>query len=166
MELAGDYAYDLEHNTITKNPTDGILAHEYPNPYPPTEKTIYFEDAGNRFADNTFSENGYAGGAFAGDLFLEGGIFGQGASQSTMDCAEGNSFADAYYPAALETTWSCKNATTPNPNLGIEGLEWVVGLSEEGAGLRKPVGQPAPGPQETMPEPCESIPANPLCPKG
>ncbi len=166
MELAGDYAYNVENNTFENNPTDGILAHEYPNPYPPTEQTIYFQNAGNRFAENTFVNNGAAGGAYAGDFFLEGGIFGMGKSQSTMDCVENNHFADASFPAEpeLQETWGCQNATTPNPNLGIGGLEWVVFLSEEGAAIREPKGQPAPAPQATMPQPCEGVPSNPLCP--
>ena len=104
--------------------------------------------------------------AYAGDFFLEGGIFGRRKSQSTMDCVEGNHFADAVFPAEpeLQETWGCQNATTPNPNLGQGGLEWVVYLSEEGAAIREPKGQPAPGPQETMPDPCEGVPSDPRCP--
>ena len=48
IELPGDYAELIEHNEITRNPTDGILAFEYPNPFPPTEKTIYFELRGQQ----------------------------------------------------------------------------------------------------------------------
>jgi len=170
IELPGTYAMDVEENTITKNPTDGILAFEYPNPYPPTEKTIYFELAGNRFAKNTFAENGGAGGTYAGDIFMQGGVFAKGKSQSTMNCvgtgADANTFADATFPAqaSLESTWGCQNATTPNPNLGISGIEWLLYLQGVSEAERKPTAQPAPAAQETMPHPCSGVPANPVCP--
>ena len=170
IELPGDYAELIEHNTITKNPTDGILAFEYPNPYPPTEKTIYFELAGNKIANNTFKENGGDGGPYAGDLFMQGGIFAKGKSQSTMNCigtgAEANSFEDATYPSQseLETTWGCQNETTPNPNLGFEGISWLIYLQEVSEKTRVPTPQPAPPAQETMPKPCTNVPVNPLCP--
>ncbi len=54
-----------EHNEITNNPSDGVLAFEYPNPYPPKSETIYFQNAGNKIANNTFSGNGYRGGSYA-----------------------------------------------------------------------------------------------------
>jgi len=170
IELPGDYAELIEHNTITKNPTDGILAFEYPNPYPPTEKTIYFELAGNKIANNTFNENGGDGGPYAGDLFMEGGIFAKGKSQSTMNCIgtgpEANSFVDATYPSQgeLETTWGCQNETTPNPNLGINGIGWLIYLQEVSEKTRVPTPQAAPPAQETMPKPCTNVPVNPLCP--
>ena len=36
VELPGDYADAIEENEITNNASDGILAFEYPNPYPPS----------------------------------------------------------------------------------------------------------------------------------
>ncbi len=44
VELPGVYADDVEGNTITDNPSDGVLAFEYPNPFPPVEDTIYFQN--------------------------------------------------------------------------------------------------------------------------
>ena len=38
IELPGDYADLVEDNTIKNNPTNGVLAFEYPNPFPPTEE--------------------------------------------------------------------------------------------------------------------------------
>ena len=67
-----------------------MLAFEYPNPFPPQEGTIFFQNAGNRISENTFSGNGTAGGYFTGDVALEGGLFGQ--QMSTNDCVSGNSF--------------------------------------------------------------------------
>jgi len=166
VQLPGDYADLIEDNTITKNPSNGIMAFEYPNPYPPTANTIYFELAGNKIADNTFSENGYAGGSFSGDVFLQGGLFANGQSQSTMNCSEGNSFADAVYPADLETTFSCKNATTPNPQQGIEAIDYILENQAVSETSRELKDQPAPPAQPTMPDPCEGVPANPICTAG
>ena len=76
-EFPGDYGDLVENNIIRDNPTNGVLAFEYPNPFPPQEDTIYFQLAGNKISDNTFSGNGYAGGAYAGDVMMEGGLFGK-----------------------------------------------------------------------------------------
>jgi hypothetical protein len=170
IQLPGVYAEEITENTITKNPSDGIMAFEYPNPYPPTESTIYFELAGNKIAKNTFSENGSAGGYGAGDIFMQGGLFAQGKSQSTMNCigtgAEANTFGDKSVPsqAALETTWGCQNATTPNPDEGIVALEYILENQYVSEHYRTPEDQPAPPAQETMPHPCAGVPADPICP--
>jgi hypothetical protein len=163
IELPGVYGDLVEKNTITNNPHNGVLAFEYPNPYPPQENTIYFQVAGNRISDNTFSGNGYLGGSYAGDVVLAGGLFGSGKSQSTMNCLSGNSFADAVYPAKIEETWGCQNVTTPNPNLGFGAVEYLLELQAESE-ARTPEAQPAPAAQETMPNACEDVPKNPLCP--
>ena len=100
---------------------------------------------------------------------MEGGIFGT--RTSTNNCLTGNRFADATYPADIEGTWGCQNATTPNPNTGYEhplttllyllGLQYVSEHREEIAQVK---GQPVPPPQETMPDACLGVPHNPLCP--
>jgi len=163
VELGGVYGDLVEHNTITGNNSDGVLGFEYPNPYPPTEQTIYFALAGNKISDNVFSGNGIGGGAggtFAGDIMLFGGLF---RPHSTMNCVSGNTFTAATWPAEIEGEWGCQNKTTPNPALGIPGVEYIVGLQTE-AIERTPVAQPDPPAQETMPNPCEGVPADPLCP--
>jgi hypothetical protein len=162
VELPGDYGDMVEHNIITDNPTDGVLAFEYPNPYPPVAETVYFQNAGNKIADNTFSGNGYLGGAFAGDVAFEGGIFGS--YTSTNNCLTGNSFADATYPADIEGEWGCQNKTTPNPGGGFPFLEYLLTLQAESENRPEvsPVGPPPA--QPTMPNPCENVPTNPLCP--
>ena len=159
--MPGDYGDLVEHNEITNNPSDGVLAFEYPNPYPPEADTIYFQNAGNEIKDNTFSGNGYLGGSFSGDVAFEGGIFG---SQSTNNCLTGNSFADATYPENIEGTWGCQNTTTPNAGGGLPFLEYLLALQAESEGRPaiEPVG--APPAQPTMPDPCEDVPTNPLCP--
>jgi hypothetical protein len=161
IELPGDYADLIEHNTIKNNPTDGVMGFEYPNPFPPTEQTIDFQLAGNKIANNTFEGNGYLGGKYAGDVMLNGGLFGK---ENTQNCLSGNSFTAATYPSKIEETWGCQNATTPNPENGFAAVEYLLELqyvSEH----REPVGQPAPPPQETMPNPCEGVPVrNALCP--
>jgi Protein of unknown function (DUF1565) len=161
--LPGDYADLVEGNTITDNPTNGILAFEFPNPFPPEESTIFFQLAGDKIANNTFSGNGYEGGAFSGDLTMQGGIFGNGRSQSTMDCASGNTFADAVYPANIEDTWGCQNATTPPPNNGFAAIEYILELQAISENVRHPEPQPPAPAQPTMPNPCQGVPVNPLC---
>ncbi len=181
IELPGDAAELVENNTITKNVKDGVLGFEYPNPYPPRKcdkkekeeaaakgetctKTIYFQLTGNKIANNKFEENGTPGEEFTCDIMLQGGIFPYKGHESTMNCVSGNSLTGATWPASIEGTWGCSNTTTPPPNNGAAGLIYVEKLSEESVVDRKAVAQPAPGPQETMPEPCESVPSNPLCP--
>jgi hypothetical protein len=170
VELPGVYGDAVEHNVITDNPSDGVLAFEYPNPYPPaTEQeekehgwgTIYFQNAGNKISDNTFSGNGYLGGDFAGDVAMEGGIFGS--EESTNNCLSGNLFADATYPADIEGTWGCQNKTTPNPGGGGRFLGYLLALEAESEHrpIIEAVGPPPP--QETMPNPCKGVPNNPLC---
>jgi hypothetical protein len=161
VELPGDYGDLIEHNEITDNPSDGVLAFEYPNPYPPTAQTIFFMNGGNKVADNTFSGNGSLGGAFAGDVAFEGGAFG---AASTNNCLSGNSFADATYPADIEGTWGCQNKTTPAAGGGEPFIEYLLTL--QGESENRPTIEPvsAPPPQPTMPDPCENVPVNPLCP--
>jgi len=161
IELPGTYGDQVEGNLIKNNPTDGVLAFEYPNPYPPTEQTIYFQLAGNKINNNTFVGNGYAGGAYAGDIMMTGGIFGT--RTSTNNCVSGNTFSAATYPAKIEETWGCQNKTTPNPNLGFGALEYLVELQAISE-ARTPTPQPAPPAQPTMPNPCQGVPVNPLCP--
>ncbi len=164
VELPGDMGDLVENNTITKNVNNGVLGFEYPNPFPPTPETIYFQFTGNKVANNTFAENGTSGLEFASDITFQGGIYPHGKYTSANDCVTGNKTTGAVYPLALDTTWNCSNATTPPPNNGLAGIGYVVILSEQAGALRTPEVQPAPGPQPTMPEPCEGVPANPLCP--
>jgi Protein of unknown function (DUF1565) len=163
IELPGDYADLVEKNTIKNNVNNGVLGFEYPNPFPPTIDTIYFQLAGNRISDNTFEGNGTSGLELAGDVTLQGGIFSSGKSQSTMNCVSGNSFTAATHPAEIEGTWGCQNNTTPPPNNGFGSIEYLLALQTESQ-ERIAVSQEAPGPQETMPDPCEGVPTNPLCP--
>jgi hypothetical protein len=169
IELPGDYADLIENNQIDGNPTNGVLAFEYPNPFPPEADTIYFQLAGNKIANNVFAGNGYAAGKFAGDAMLTGGLFGS--KESTNNCLSGNTFADAVYPAKIEETWGCQNKTTPNPDIAYanpeEAIEYLLELqyvSEHREEFAEVKGQPAPPAQETMPNPCEGAPKSPLCP--
>jgi len=159
IEFPGVYADAAEDNTVRGNVNDGFLGFEYPNPFPPEEDTIYFALSGVRVANNTFEENGSSGGPYARDIMFQGGLF----TESPNDCAIGNSTPDGTQPENLEGAWSCANSTTPNPNGGPEAIEWVEYLSETSEAFP---GEPqeAPGPQEPMPDPCENVPANPLCP--
>jgi hypothetical protein len=160
--LPGDYGDLIEHNEITNNPTDGVLAFEYPNPYPPTSETIYFQNAGNKVANNTFSGNGYRGGGYTGDVAFQGGDFGS--MKSTNNCLSGNSFADATYPAEIEGTWGCQNKTTPNAISAYSFLEYLIELSAESENRPTTEAVGPPPAQPTMPNPCENVPTNPLCP--
>ena len=168
IELPGDYADLVEGNMIRRNPSDGVMGFEYPNPFPPGPTTIYFQLAGNKIANNVFEENGYGpvnpAHDFEGDVMLQGGIFGE--QRSTNNCLSGNTFHDAVFPAGIEGTWGCQNATTPNPNLGEAALEYIEEMAFISEFLRTPAPQPTAEAksQETMPEPCKGVPSNPLCP--
>jgi hypothetical protein len=96
-------------------------------------------------------------------------LFGGPPSQSTNNCASGNLFSDLTFPASIEGTWGCQNKTTPNPGGGELAATYLLLLKAEAEFIREispPVAQPAPPPQPTMPDPCEGVPKNPLCPKG
>jgi hypothetical protein len=187
VELAGDYADLVENNWISGNPNDGVLGFEYPNPTdgealirgedPFFPFTVYFQLAGNRVSNNRFGQNGSMGGPFRGDIALMGGfseielfqLFGYPESHSVNNCALHNFAPDGTFPAEIEKTWGCQNYTTPSPGGGLPAVEYLVGLQLEADAIREavpPVGQPAPPPQPTMPNPCEGVPANPLCPKN
>jgi hypothetical protein len=164
VELPGDYGDLIEHNEITDNPSDGVLAFEYPNPFEPPnfEHTIFFQNSGNKIAENTFSGNGYLDKAYTADVAMEGGLFGT--ATSTNNCLAGNSFADTTYPADIEGTWGCQNKTTPNPGGGFPFVEYLQELQAESE--HRPAVEPVgpPPAQPTMPDPCENVPTNPLCP--
>jgi hypothetical protein len=171
VELPGDYGDAVEHNVITDNPSDGVLAFEYPNPFEPPafKETIYFQNAGNKVADNEFSGNGYIegpdvgnGAPYAGDVAFEGGVFGT--MTSTDNCLSGNTMPDGSYPANIEGEWGCQNATTPNAGGGFPFVYYLLALQEESENrpMIEPVGPPPE--QPTMPNPCENVPTNPLCP--
>jgi hypothetical protein len=178
IELPGDYAVLTEGNRISNNPNDGILGFEYPNPFPPGPETIFFQLAANRISDNAFTHNGYnpspalSGSPFTGDLALLSNyaeLLGGPPSESTNNCASGNAFADATFPTDVEGSWGCQNKTTPTPGGGEAAAAYILTLNAEAAFIRAlvpPVAQPEPPPQPTMPNPCQGVPKNPLCPKG
>jgi hypothetical protein len=175
--LPGDYADLIEQNIIAGNATNGVIGLEYPNPFPPEADTIFFSVAGNRVSDNIFVHNGYdptyRGNQFAGDLTFTGGygeLLGGPEPHSVNNCASANLFTDATFPTRIEGTWGCQNKTTPEPGFGgigpgglPEAVEYLLQVKGESE-TRSPVGQPAPPPQPTMPDPCEGVPKNPLCP--
>jgi hypothetical protein len=174
IELPGDYGVLVENNTIKNNPNDGVLGFEYPNPFTPPayEKTLFFQFAGNRIVGNTFEHNGYnlPSSLFAGDLaMLSGyaGLFGTAPeSESENDCVSGNAFADTVWPLNVEGTWGCANKHTPNPNGGSFAAEYLLERQGEIKAIKESdtVAQPAPPEQPTMPNPCQGVPVNPLCP--
>lgn len=178
IEMPGVYGYLVEGNTIVGNPSNGVLGFEYPNPFPITEETIFFQFAGNAFKNNAFHYNGYMGtpgnaygftpeSNFTGDMTWAGGLFGQ--QLSTQNCASGNTFGGEFghttFPTNLEGTWGCQNKTTPNPNLGYPGIFYIEELSGYMKAARTPTPQPVPPAQTTMPNPCVNVPvSNQLCP--
>jgi hypothetical protein len=175
VELPGDYADLVENNLISKNPSNGVLGFEYPNPFTPEngfEGTIFFQLAGNRVSNNTFLQNGRKTAPFTGDITLLGGfselfeMLGYPESHSVNNCVSSNLLTDATFPAKIQGTWGCQNKTTPSPGGGAAAVEYLVGLQREANAIREavpPVGQPAPPAQPTMPNPCIGVPKNPLC---
>jgi hypothetical protein len=165
VELPGDYADLVEKNVIANNANDGVLGFEYPNPFPLQGDTIFFQLAGNRISDNLFLHNGYRNsGVFTGDVSLMGGFFPF--SESTNNCVSANVLTSSTFPAKIQGAWGCQNSTTPNPGGGEEAIGYLISNPTEAAEVRAvtpPVGQPAPPPQPTMPNPCRGVPENPLC---
>ena len=155
IEMPGTYADLVENNTIRGNPNFGLLAFEFPDPFPPTSGSVYFQLSGNRISNNRFSGNGSrAGGA---DIGLGGGLFGS--KRSVNNCLSGNAFVSSL-PARIQGRWGCQHRTTPNPGPAI--LPELLKLMSE-SGSRRSLPQPPPPPQPTMPHPCAGVPRNPLC---
>jgi hypothetical protein len=184
VELPGVMATETTENTITNNINNGVLGFEYPNPYPPREcnakevkeaeekhegctKTIYFQLSGDKIANNTFENNGTHGtNKYNSQITLQGGFFPYRKFTSDNNCVSGNTFVGGAttYPENIEGTWGCQNNTTPPPLNGVAALAYVEQLSEESVIFRHAKPGVAPPPQETMPNPCENVPTNPLCP--
>jgi hypothetical protein len=168
--LPGDYADLIEGNLISRNANDGVFGIEFPNPFTPENGflgTIFFQLAGNQISKNEFQRNGYSKRSpFTGDVTLASGaneIFLGIESQSKNNCVSSNSFSDGTFPKSIQSKWNCTNSTTPNPGGGVAAYEYIQASAQEAAALRKPVGQPVPPAQPTMPNPCEGAPKNPLC---
>jgi hypothetical protein len=143
----------IANNVVSGNRNFGILAHEYPDPFPPTASTVYFQSAGNRISANIVRGSRY-------DIALEGGLFGT--KESVNNCVAGNQYRTSL-PSDLGP-WSCANATTPNVDgATANAVVQLVLRLQAGSLARHPVGQPAPPPQPTMPSPCVGIPASTLC---
>jgi len=171
VELPGDYGDLVLNNEIKGNPSDGVLAFEYPNPFEPNEEfkfppgTVIAQNSGNRVEGNVFEGNGTLANKpkqFLGDVAFQGGLFGT--RTSTNNCVTGNTMPDGTFPVNIESTLGCQHETTANPGGGFAALEYLLALQEESQD--RPAAEPVPAPpaQETMPNPCEGVPANPLCP--
>lgn len=156
--MIGTYADLVDGNTIRGNPNYGILGVENPDPFPPTDKTVFFQLSGNRFSGNTLENNGTSSTNPQGaDIGMAGGVFGT--KQSVNNCFSGNSLSKSV-PPNIEGTWGCQNATTPNP--GADLLGEIIAMQAESQ-ARKSKAQRAPPKQRTMPKPCKGVPRNPLC---
>jgi len=155
--LLGTYGDLVDGNTITGNPSAGVLALENPDPFPATPATVFFQLSANKISNNTFSANATNTDPSAADIVLAGGLFG--AHMSVNNCVSGNTLTKTT-PADLATTWDCSQSTTPNP--GGDALNYILGL-QAASQARTSVAQPAPPSQPTMPSPCGGVPKNPLC---
>jgi uncharacterized protein DUF1565 len=156
--LVGTYGDLIDSNTITGNPSSGLLGFENPDPFPATADTVFFQLSGNKISNNTFSGNATNSDPNAADIVLAGGLFGT--RQSVNNCLSGNTVGKTT-PSDLATTWDCSNAMTPNP--GGDALNYILAL-QAASQARTSVPQPAPPPQPAMADPCTGVPANPLCP--
>ncbi len=169
VELPGDYGDLVEKNTITRNPSNGVLAFEYPNPFYEGEKereehdTIYFQNAGNEIKDNKFEDNGTIGKypGYEGAVAFEGGAFGT--KTSTQNCLTENEFNGPTFPVEIEKEWGCDKETTPNPGGGLEFVGYLLELQAESENRSEIKAVGPPGEQESMENPCEHVPNDPLC---
>jgi hypothetical protein len=169
--LASTYGDLVEHNVISKNSNTGIFGVEQPvEGGPPPFGLFFFQLAGNKISKNQFAKNGHPkGGPFVGDVTLASGAieaitaeFTHEESQSKNNCLSSNSFSAGTFPKGIQGTWGCQNNTTPNPGGVLEGVyQYIEQAQKEAAELRKPVGQPVPPLQPTMPNPCAGVPQNP-----
>jgi hypothetical protein len=162
--LPGDYADLIEGNAISNNANTGVFGIEF-GLWEPSGS--FFQLAGNRISGNAFAHNGYNGGPFTGDVTLVSGaneLFLGVPSHSMNNCLSGNAFTGATTPANIQATWGCQHNTTPNPGGGLAAYEYVEHAAIEAAKKRVPTPQPAPPAQPTMPNPCQGVPKNPLCP--
>ena len=155
--LIGTYADLVDSNMIMGNPSAGVLGFENPYPFPVTSSTVYFQLAGNRISNNTFSGNATNTDPNAADIVLVGGLFGS--RMSTNNCVTGNTLTRTT-PSDLATVNDCSNATTPVP--GGDAFNYILTL-QAASQARTSMPQAAPPPQPTMPDPCVGVPANPLC---
>jgi hypothetical protein len=156
--LIGTYADLVKGNTISNNPSAGLLGLENPDPFPPTPSTVYFQLSGNRISGNQFQNNGTPPDPNSADITLLGGLFGT--QTSVNNCLSSNRLLTSS-PANIQDTWGCRHSTTPNP--GGAALAFVLTKQAESQN-RTSVPQPAPPPQPSMPKPCKGVPKNPLCP--
>ena len=159
--LIGTYADLVQNNVIRGNPHYGLLGFENPDPFPPTPNTVFFQLAGNKVANNRFSNNGsLKDGADIGIADLGNLGLPPGAPGSVNNCFSGNAFTTSA-PANIQGAWGCQNTTTPGPGPGLIGpILTAQGESQN----RHSVPQPAPGRQPTMPRPCAGAPrAGNLC---
>jgi hypothetical protein len=168
--LPSTYADLVEHNVISKNANTGLFGIEEPvEGGPPPTGLFFFQLAGNKISNNQFLRDGHHGSLFSGDVTLASGAIeaiteGLLESQSKNNCLSGNSFGDGTFPRGIQGTWGCQNETTPNPGGLLQGVyQYIENAQKEAAEKRKPVGQPVPPPQPTMPNPCAGVPTNPLC---
>ena len=155
--LVGTYGDLIDSNTITGNPSSGLLGFENPDPFPATADSVFFQLAGNKISNNMFSGNATNPDPNAADVILVGGLFGT--RTSTNNCLSGNTLTKTV-PPDLATSFDCSNSTTPNP--GGDALNSLLAL-QSASQARTSVPQPAPPDQPSLPDPCGGIPANPLC---
>jgi hypothetical protein len=143
--LLGTYGDWVLKNTVTRNRNFGIVGLENPVPFPPTDKTIYFQLSGNRIEGNVVSGGRLCGHRIRGRFF--------GAKESVNNCFAHN-VAKKTVPSNL-SRWSCDLATTPNVDPSNNGkmITTLLTLQAENQQHVRQA-QPAPPAQPAMPRPC------------
>ena len=124
--------------------------------------------AGNKVSGNTFSGNGYIRRPVrTATVRRRRGVRGRHVRQqkSTNNCLSGNSFADATLPGEHRREVGLPEQDDPErgrrPGCSVEYLLELQAESENRAAIEASRAPPA---QPTMPNPCEDVPTNPLCP--
>ena len=152
--LLGTYADLFADNEVVANRNVGILALEFP--YPPLARrhVVQFQLSGNRFDRNRISGSKL-------DIALEGGLFGS--RRSIDNCFSANRYSTSL-PHDLRL-FDCVHPATPNPpELVSRQILALVRRLHLVFAARHPRGQPPPSPQPSMPNPCQGLPPDALCP--
>ena len=186
VSIAGGRFDTVMHNTIADNGAWGILLAPFPDDEKPpkgqhcqggTSDTILagfgftctFDDWGNQLFDNMFKNDGFFGNPTNGDVGELTLINGK-----PINCYRGNTTPDGTSPADVQQAQTnCGQTGTANNNLSLlaeSACDTQLDTSLCSPSDRYPrattvVMHPLPTKKlESMPNPCNGVPANPWCP--
>ena len=142
----------------------------------PGSPLCYYDNWGNEFAGNTFTGNGFYGNPSNGDIaeFSQAGGPGGPNYNPDSNCFHDNvdtAGAVTSAPANIDSYSQCGQTYTPSTDPAFTGQIFCASSllidcpASPAANYAKPtsVVLKLPPPQQTMPNPCARVPANPWC---